>query len=65
MAGIWRTGNSFFYIFNVMIGLFVFRSSNGDGELKWANGDKYVGKFKDGFIEGRGTISFHDGKLFV
>ena len=38
---------------------------HGDGELKWANGDKYVGKFKDGFIEGRGTISFHDGKLFV
>ena len=38
---------------------------HGDGELKWANGDKYVGKFKDGFIEGRGTISFHDGKLLV
>lgn len=34
---------------------------HGDGELKWANGDRYVGKFKDGYIEGRGTISFHDG----
>ena len=37
---------------------------HGDGELVWANEDKYVGKFKDGFIEGRGTISFHDGELF-
>jgi hypothetical protein len=36
---------------------------HGDGELNWANGDKYVGKFKDGFIEGRGTISFHDGEF--
>jgi hypothetical protein len=34
---------------------------HGDGELTWINGDKYVGKFKDGYIEGRGTISFHDG----
>jgi hypothetical protein len=33
---------------------------HGDGELKWANGDKYVGKFKDGYIDGRGTITFHD-----
>lgn len=37
----------------------------GDGELKWANGDKYVGKFKGGFIEGRGTISFHDGTEYA
>lgn len=36
---------------------------HGDGELKWANGDKYVGKFKNGYIDGRGTINFHDGKL--
>eukprot|EP00581_Thalassiosira_minuscula_P013119 CAMPEP_0183729268 /NCGR_PEP_ID=MMETSP0737-20130205/29989_1 /TAXON_ID=385413 /ORGANISM="Thalassiosira miniscula, Strain CCMP1093" /LENGTH=798 /DNA_ID=CAMNT_0025961415 /DNA_START=56 /DNA_END=2452 /DNA_ORIENTATION=+ len=38
---------------------------HGDGELKWANGDKYVGKFKDGYIEGRGTISFHDGTEYA
>ena len=36
---------------------------HGDGELKWANGDVYKGKFKDGYIEGRGTITFHDGKF--
>mmetsp|Transcript_29922 Transcript_29922/g.67539 ORF Transcript_29922/g.67539 Transcript_29922/m.67539 type:complete len:593 (-) Transcript_29922:41-1819(-) len=34
---------------------------HGDGELLWANGDKYVGDFKNGYIDGRGTISFHDG----
>mmetsp|Transcript_27843 Transcript_27843/g.42984 ORF Transcript_27843/g.42984 Transcript_27843/m.42984 type:complete len:698 (+) Transcript_27843:57-2150(+) len=33
---------------------------HGDGELAWKNGDKYVGKFKDGFIEGRGTMTFRD-----
>ncbi|KAL7544092.1 hypothetical protein ACHAXR_013542 [Thalassiosira sp. AJA248-18] len=38
---------------------------HGDGELKWANDDKYVGKFKDGYIEGRGTISFHDGTEYT
>ncbi|KAL3766693.1 hypothetical protein ACHAW5_006951 [Stephanodiscus triporus] len=38
-----------------------FGKRHGDGVLKWANGDEYVGKFKDGFIEGRGTINFHDG----
>ena len=34
---------------------------HGDGELNWSNGDKYVGRFKNGYIEGRGTISFRDG----
>jgi len=38
---------------------------HGDGELNWANGDRYVGKFKDGFIEGRGTINFHDGTEYT
>jgi len=38
---------------------------HGDGELKWANGDKYVGKFKNGYIDGRGTINFHDGKFVL
>ncbi|KAL7535408.1 hypothetical protein ACHAWF_005158 [Thalassiosira exigua] len=38
---------------------------HGDGELKWENGDVYRGKFKDGFIEGRGTICFHDGTEYA
>ena len=33
---------------------------HGDGELTWINGDTYIGRFKDGYIEGRGTINFHD-----
>ena len=42
----------------------VYGKRHGDGDLVWANGDKYVGKFKDGYIDGRGTIAFHDGKCF-
>lgn len=34
---------------------------HGDGELTWENGDRYVGKFRDGYIDGRGTIYFRDG----
>mmetsp|Transcript_14641 Transcript_14641/g.22585 ORF Transcript_14641/g.22585 Transcript_14641/m.22585 type:complete len:702 (+) Transcript_14641:53-2158(+) len=33
---------------------------HGDGEMTWKNGDKYVGKFKNGYIEGRGTMTFRD-----
>ncbi|KAL7494024.1 hypothetical protein ACHAWT_002793 [Skeletonema menzelii] len=33
---------------------------HGDGELTWKNGDRYVGKFKNGYIEGRGTMTFRD-----
>lgn len=36
---------------------------HGDGQLVWANGDVYVGSFKNGVIEGRGTITFHDGEM--
>jgi hypothetical protein len=42
-----------------------FGKRHGDGVLKWANGDEYVGKFSDGYIEGRGRISFHDGMFGV
>jgi hypothetical protein len=42
-----------------------FGKRHGDGVLKWANGDEYVGKFSDGYIEGRGTISFHDGMFVI
>ncbi|KAL9180044.1 hypothetical protein ACHAXT_008014 [Thalassiosira profunda] len=38
---------------------------HGDGELKWTNGDVYKGKFTDGYIQGRGTISFHDGTEYA
>lgn len=34
---------------------------HGDGELTWDNGDRYVGRFRDGYIDGRGTIYFRDG----
>lgn len=27
--------------------------------------DRYVGHFTDGFIEGKGTLSFHDDKFDV
>jgi hypothetical protein len=37
---------------------------DGEGTLTWANGDMYVGFFKNGFMEGRGTITFHDGETF-
>ena len=38
---------------------------HGEGTLTWRNGDVYVGWFKNGFMEGRGTITFHDGKTSV
>ena len=30
----------------------IYGKRHGDGELRWSNGDRYVGKFKDGSIEG-------------
>jgi hypothetical protein len=36
---------------------------HGEGTLEWANGDVYVGRFRNGFIDGTGTITFHDGKF--
>lgn len=35
---------------------------HGEGTLTWANGDVYKGWFKNGFMEGRGTINFRDGE---
>jgi hypothetical protein len=43
----------------------IFGKRHGNGELRWANGDRYVGQFMDGYIEGKGTLSFHDGKFVV
>ena len=34
-------------------------------EQKWPNGDKYVGQFKAGFMEGRGTYSWADGRMYI
>jgi hypothetical protein len=43
----------------------IYGKRHGNGELRWANGDRYVGQFTDGFIEGKGTLSFHDGKFVL
>lgn len=43
----------------------IYGKRHGDGELRWSNGDRYVGQFTDGFIEGKGTLSFRDGKFDV
>jgi hypothetical protein len=39
------------------------RNRHGEGTLTWANGDVYVGWFKNGFMEDRGTITFHDSEI--
>ena len=36
--------------------------SSGQGTYTFANGDKYVGSFKDGKITGQGTYTFSNGK---
>ena len=39
--------------------------SNGQGTYVWDNGNKYIGKFKDGMHNGEGTIIFADGETIV
>ena len=34
---------------------------HGNGELRWSNGDKYVGCFWNGVRDGEGTLFFNDG----
>ena len=34
-------------------------------ELTMANGDKYVGEFKNDMIQGQGTFTFADGEKYV
>ena len=37
--------------------------TNGYGTYTWANGNKYVGEFKDGNWHGQGTYTFADGTV--
>ena len=37
--------------------------NNGYGTYTWANGDKYVGEFKDGNYNGQGTLTYADGRV--
>ncbi len=36
---------------------------HGQGTYTFANGDKYVGEFKDDMIHGQGTQTFADGTI--
>jgi len=38
---------------------------DGQGELKWKNGDKFNGQFKKGIISGRGTFVWSDGRKYI
>jgi hypothetical protein len=43
---------------------------HGKGTMKWANGDVYIGSFRNGYITGRGTKTIayknqrYEGNLF-
>ena len=39
--------------------------SNGYGTYTWANGDKYVGEYKDGKYHGQGTYTYANGDKYV
>ena len=38
---------------------------NGQGTYTYANGNKYVGEYKDGFCNGQGTATFANGDKYV
>ena len=37
--------------------------NNGYGTYTWADGDKYVGEWKDGKQNGQGTYTWADGRI--
>ena len=39
--------------------------NNCFGTITYANGDKYVGEYKDGKYHGKGTYTYRDGKKYV
>ena len=40
----------------------VYGDYNGQGTFTWSNGQKYVGKYKDGEMDGLGTLTYGKGK---
>ena len=39
--------------------------NNGMGTATWSNGDKYVGEFKNAYLDGQGTWTYANGNRYV
>ena len=37
---------------------------NGEGEFLYANGDKYVGHWRNGYRNGHGTYTYYNGDVY-
>jgi hypothetical protein len=57
------------YSFSQTSGCSLGNCQNGWGVYEWKtgsnNGDKYVGEFKDGYMEGYGVYTWHSGEKYV